>query len=344
MKAVVLTGRGGPDMLVLRDVPDPVPGPDDAIVRVRACGIGSRDIIERQRGAPRMHYPVIQGHEFAGEVVAVGPAVTEWSVGDRVLNLYTAPCGMCSACLAGMPRLCSATLTYGQTADGGYAEMVRVHRTALVRLSDGIDWAVAGTLMSAIGVAYNNVVHKARVETGEHVLITGASGGVGMAAIQVAKDCGAHVWAVTADAAKEQALRVAGADEVIVDNGRTIHKQVRALRPEGVDAAIDCVGSPTLNGSLRSLRRYGRAVVIGNLDPEPLQLNLGLLVVNGIDLLGSNNVTRPVLEELMPLVRDGRIKVPIDQRVPLEGVADAQRRLEARAVAGRIVIVPASAA
>lgn len=341
MKAVVLIGRGGPEMLELREVPDPSPGPDDAIVRVGACGIGSRDVIERQRGSPRMQYPIIQGHEFAGEIVALGAHVTEWAVGDRVINLYTAPCGSCSTCLAGQPRRCQATLTYGQTVDGGYAEYVRVHRAGLVRLAAGIGWPIAGTLMSAIGVAYNNVVHKAQIKAGENVLVTGASGGVGMAVIQIAKYLGAQVWAVTANASKAAALRGAGADEVIVDDGRTIHKQVRVQRPDGVDAVIDCVGSPTLNGSLRSVRRYGRVVVIGNLDPEPLQLNLGLLVVNGIDLLGSNNVTKSVLEELMPLVQGRRIKVPIDQVVPLEGIAGAHRRIESRAMTGRIVIVPA---
>ncbi|SFR89859.1 alcohol dehydrogenase catalytic domain-containing protein [Sphingomonas jatrophae] len=339
MRAVVLAAAGGPEQLHLRTLPDPVPGPDDVLVRVRACGVAHRDLIERRSAPLGMVLPIVQGHEFAGEVAAVGANVTEWSVGDRVLNLYTAACGQCEACRAGEPRRCQAiTEAYGLTVNGGYAELVRVHRSALVRLIDGIAWPVAATLMSALGVGYNNVVHKARVRPGEHVLVTGASGGVGLAALQAAKLRGAHVWAVTGSAAKEDRLRAMGADEVIVDDGTTIHKQVRGKRRQGVDAAIDCVGSPTLNGTLRAVRPYGRVVAIGNVDPAPLQLNVGLLVVGAIDLLGSDNVTLEALAELMPLVRDGTLAATIDETIPLDRVADAHRRLEAREAFGRIVI------
>lgn len=339
MKAVILRAAGGPENLCLQEVPDPIPGPDDVIVRVRACGVAHRDVIERRRAPPGMVFPIIQGHEFAGEVVAVGNAVTEWAAGDAVINLYAASCGVCATCEAGQRRLCRALPeAYGMTVDGGYADYVRVHRSALVRLIDGIDWPVAATLMSALGVGYNNVVHKARVKRGEHLLVTGASGGVGLAAVQTAKHLGAHVWAVTSSPGKREQLLAHGADDVIVDDGGSIHRQLRALRPQGVDVAIDCVGSPTLNAALRSVRPYGRVVAVGNIDPAPLQLNIGLLVVNAIDLLGSDNVTPAALRELMPLVRDGAILAVIDERIPLAAVADAHRRIEARAVFGRIVI------
>lgn len=340
MKAVVLTGAGGPEMLDVRGVPIPVPGPDDVLVKVHACGVAHRDIIERRRPMPGMRYPIIPGHEFAGEVVEVGQAVSEWAPGDRVINLYAATCGTCPACATGEARRCRAMIeAYGLTADGGYAEFVRVHRSALVRLIDEIEWTSAATLMSALGVGYNNVIHKAAVKPGEHVLVTGASGGVGAAAVQAARHAGAHVWAATSSAGKQDRLLALGAEHVIIDDGSAIHKQVRKLRREGVDAVIDCVGSPTLNSALRALRPYGRAVAVGNVDPAPLALNVGLLVVNAIDLLGSDNVTSQALAELMPLVRDGAIRATIDAVLPLESAAEAQARVEARDSFGRIVLV-----
>lgn len=339
MRAMVLTAPGAPDGFRLVERAPPVPGPDDAIVRVRACGVAHRDVIERRRAPPGMVFPIVQGHEFAGEIVAVGSDVDEWAVGDRVLNLYGAPCGACAPCREGDPRRCLAIVeAYGMTADGGYADQARVRRNALVPLIAGIDWPVAATLMSALGVAYNNVVHKAKVRAGEHVLVTGASGGVGLAAVQCAKHLGAHVWAVTSSAGKQARLLDLGADHVIVDDGGTFHKRVRQARPEGVDAVIDCVGSPTLNAALRSVRRYGRVVAIGNVDTAPLQLNVGLLVVNAIDLLGSDNVTPAALAELMPLVRDGRIASIVDDTIALAAVPEAHARIERREVFGRIVI------
>jgi len=339
MRAVQLTGPGGVDRLVLAEVPVPVAGPDHVVVRVHACGVAYRDVIERQRELPGMRYPIIQGHEFAGDIVEVGAGVTEWQIGDRVLNLYAASCGTCPACKAGQPRLCrNVPEAYGLTADGGYAEFAAVHRSALVRLDEGIDWIVAATLMSAVGVGYNNVVHKARIQPGETVLVTGASGGVGAAAVQTARWLGAEVYAVTGREEKRASLLALGAQTVLVDDGQSFHKKLRQLLPQGVDAVIDCVGSPTINAGLRSLRPYGRLVAIGNIDPAPLSLNVGLLVVNGLDLLGSDNVTSKALREVMQLTRDGVLSPNIDRVMGLSEAAAAQTLLEERAVVGRVVL------
>ena len=341
MKAVVLSAPGPAENLALRDVPMPDAGDDHVVLKVRACGVAHRDVIERGREMRGMRYPVVQGHEFAGEIASVGRNVTGWREGDRAINLYNASCGHCPGCDAGHERRCrNIREVYGLTVDGGYAQYCRVHPSALVRLIDGIDWPAAATLMSALGVGYNNVVHKAGVKAGECVLITGASGGVGIGALQTAKYLGAQAWAVTSSEDKRQALLDLGADHVIVDDGTSIHKQVRRARPEGVDAVIDCVGSPTLNASLRSVRGYGRVVAVGNVDPAPLSLNIGMLVVNAIDLLGSDNITRRALDELMPLVRDGAIDPVIDTIFPLDGAAQAHRRIEARDLFGRLVLDP----
>ena len=291
---------------------------------------------------PLLRPPIIQGHEFAGEVVAVGAGVELWSVGDRVLNLYVASCGRCEHCIGGDERRCvGGREAFGLTVNGGYAEYALAHERGLERLPEGIGYDVAATLYSATGVGYNNTAHAAGVRVGEQVLVTGASGGVGSAAVQTAKLLGATVWAVTSSEAKAEALRGIGADQVIVNAGGDFHKQVlKETGGKGVDVAIDCVGSPTLNGCLRSLRAYGRVVVVGNVDTRRFELNLGYLLQRSLRIIGSDNVTRAALRETMDLVRQGRLKPLIHDRLPLARAADAHRLLEARGAAGRLVLLP----
>ena len=338
MKAVVLQELGDAAHLVYQEVPTPAVSDKHVLVKVHACGVGYRDVIERRGDMPLLRPPIIQGHEFAGEVVAVGAGVELWSVGDRVLNLYVASCGRCEHCIGGDERRCiGGREAFGLTVNGGYAEYVLAHERGLERLPAGIGYDVAATLYSATGVGYNNTVHAAGVRVGEQVLVTGASGGVGSAAVQTAKLLGATVWAVTSSEAKAEALRGIGADQVIVNAGGDFHKQVlKETGGKGVDVAIDCVGSPTLNGCLRSLRAYGRVVVVGNVDTRRLELNLCYLLQRSLRIIGSDNVTRAALRETMDLVRQGRLKPLIHDRLPLARAADAHRLLEARGAAGRL--------
>ncbi len=339
MKAIVLNAPGGVDNFSYQDVSKPTPISRHVLIKVHACGVAHRDVIERKGGHPFMSFPIIQGHEFAGEVVELGDDCELWKVGDRVINLYTDSCGHCDACRENNERQCvNTTEAYGLTVNGGYAEYVAIHERALEKLIDGISYPTGATLMSAMGVGYNNVVNAAAVQAGDHVLITGASGGVGLAALQTAVVLGAKVWAVTSTESKRKLLLDYGASKVLVDDGQGFHKQLKKLRPQGVDKVIDCVGSPTLNASLRSLRAYGKVVVVGNVDSAPLRLNVGLLVVNAIQLLGSDNVTRKALREVMVWVRDGKIESKIDCFLPLAEVATAHSMIENREVFGRVVL------
>jgi NADPH:quinone reductase-like Zn-dependent oxidoreductase len=342
MRAVVLERTGPPDNLVVRDLPTPVATSSHVLVKVHACGVGYRDVIDRRGDMPMMRTPIVPGHEFAGEVIAVGKEVERWRPGDRVLNLYFASCGRCDQCLGGDERLCLAmSESFGLTVNGGYAEYVLAHERALEALPPEISWDVAATLYSATGVGFNNTANAAGVRPGERVLVTGASGGVGSAALQTARLLGATTWAVTSSPAKADELRALGADHVIVDGSGEFHKRVLAdTGGKGVDAAIDCVGAPTLNASLRSLRPHGRVVVVGNVDARRFELNLGYLLVRSLSLIGSDNITRAALRQVMQLVRDGRIRPRIHGRMPLERAADAHRLLEARGAMGRVVLIP----
>jgi D-arabinose 1-dehydrogenase-like Zn-dependent alcohol dehydrogenase len=325
----------------LEEIATPEVSEGRVLVKIRACGVAHRDVIERRGGHPFLATPIVQGHEFAGEVVAVGAGVGRWKPGDRVVNLYTDSCGICEECMGGEERLChGVTEAYGLTANGGYAEYALLRERGLERLPEGIPWEQAAVLMSAVGVGYNNVVHNAAVRPGEHVLVTGASGGVGLAALQTAKLLGAQTWAVTGSAHKSKDLEALGADHVLVEPDGRFHKSLREQRPEGVDAVIDCVGGPTLNASVRSLRRFGRVAVVGTLENPRVELNLGYLVVNAIKLLGSENVSRPALREAMALVAEGRLQVRVDRTLPLSAAAEAHALVEARKLVGRVVLVP----
>jgi D-arabinose 1-dehydrogenase-like Zn-dependent alcohol dehydrogenase len=341
MKAVVLEEVGSVEGLHYKEVPTPSATPGHVVVKVGACAVAHRDIIERKGGHPFMQPPLVQGHEFAGEVVEVGEGVQRLQLGDRVVCMYTDSCGICDQCVGGDERRCSGVReSYGLMTDGGYAEYALVAGRGLARLAEGLSYEQGACMWSAVGVGYNNVAHKAAVRPGEVVLVTGASGGVGLAALQTVKLLGAQAWVVTASETKAKRLPGLGADVVITDDGKGFHREVRARRPEGVDAVIDCVGSPTLGSALKATRRYGRIVVVGNIDPDPFPLRVGSLVVNAIDILGSDNVTRGALAEASKLVLAGKLEVVIDRILPLSEAASAQRLLEERGAFGRIVLVP----
>jgi D-arabinose 1-dehydrogenase-like Zn-dependent alcohol dehydrogenase len=341
MKAVVLEEVGSVEGLHYKEVPTPSATPGHVVVKVGACAVAHRDIIERKGGHPFMQPPLVQGHEFAGEVVEVGEGVQRLQLGDRVVCMYTDSCGICDQCVGGDERRCSGVReSYGLMTDGGYAEYALVAERGLARLAEGLSYEQGACMWSAVGVGYNNVAHKAAVRPGEVVLVTGASGGVGLAALQTVKLLGAQAWVVTASETKAKRLPGLGADVVITDDGKGFHREVRARRPEGVDAVIDCVGSPTLGSALKATRRYGRIVVVGNIDPDPFPLRVGSLVVNAIDILGSDNVTRGALAEASKLVLAGKLEVVIDRILPLSEAASAQRLLEERGAFGRIVLVP----
>jgi NADPH:quinone reductase-like Zn-dependent oxidoreductase len=341
MRAVVLDRTGGPEVLEWREVPEPVVGPDDVLVRVRASGVCGRDVIDRRGGFPAMKLPVILGHEFAGEVVSVGNAVTAFAVGDRVANLHRPFCGACDACVSGeIPDCTSAWQSFGHTIDGGYAELVAVPEKALVAVPSDIGFTDAASVGCTAAVALRALRHEAGLQLGETVLITGASGGVGMQAIQIAKAMGARVIALTsAPSEKAAALRGAGADDVI-SSADSFHETVRSVSGGGVDVALELTGSATFEGALRSLRRRGRLVIVGNIRTEKVRFNPGALLLQSLRILGSHGFTPSDLGDCFRLMQKGGLRTVISRTLPLERAADAHVALANQAVVGRIILVP----
>jgi acryloyl-coenzyme A reductase len=325
---------------MLQEVPTPEVTPGHALVRVRAAGVCYRDIIDRGGGMPFMKRPVVLGHEFAGEVVEVGGGDSAFRVGDRVANLHRAPCGDCHYCRIGQaPRCERSLLMYGITIDGGYAEYVLAPLGSLVPLPAAIPYEQGCFLGCTAAVALRALSSRAQLRSGETVLVTGASGGVGMHAIHVAKALGARVIAVTSQGSKAAALTAQGADDVVVSPDLVFHKEVKR-RTGGVDVVLECVGARTLNSAVRSLRAMGRVVVVGNITVERGEINPGLLILTELGVMGSSGFTRQDLEQVFRWVESGHLRPALAGTMPLAAAADAHRALEQRSVSGRLVLIP----
>jgi D-arabinose 1-dehydrogenase-like Zn-dependent alcohol dehydrogenase len=286
--------------------------------------------------------PVILGHEFAGEVVSVTAGVTSLAPGDRVANLLRLGCGVCRACLRGETPICEkAWQSFGQTRPGGYAELVAAPADALVKIPAQVSDVQAASVACTFGVALRALRSVGRVTLGDQVLVTGASGGVGMAAIQIAKRLGARVIAATGSEAKREALANAGADDVVVDaDGSALHGKVRAHAALGVDVALELTGSPTFTASMRSLKNGGKLVLVGNILADSIKFNPGAVILYGYQILGSAGCTRTDLEDAFAMIAQKKLEVAIDRVLPLSSVAEAHRVLADRGVVGRIVLTP----
>jgi D-arabinose 1-dehydrogenase-like Zn-dependent alcohol dehydrogenase len=324
------------DLAVEEAPPTAPPVRDEIVVAVEACGVCHRDLIDRAGRFAFLRTPITPGHEAAGRVVAVGPEVTDWKVGDRVASMHRDSCGRCDACKAGETSLClAAAAVLGLIVDGGYATEVKAPQRAFYRLPEDLDAAQAAIFHCTVGTAYRGLRRAGALAAGARVLVTGANGGVGLAAIQVASRHGASVIAVVRKEEHRGIAAEMGAAHVVVDAGDRFHKQL----PGGpVDAALDCVGAPTFNAALRSLRVGGRIVAVGNVVEQRVDVNLGYLITRGLQVTGSSGATRAEMDELVALHRSRPFQVPIHARLPLEQADRGQRMVLAGGLHGRIVL------
>ena len=341
MQAIVLEAYGPPEVLQLRQVADPEPGPGEVLIKVAACGVCYHDLLTRQ-GVIRhgVELPLIPGHEIAGEVVAAGPGVDTLQVGDRVCSLPLATCGSCTACLAGEDNRCERQAMFGHRHAGGYAEYVVAPARALVKVPAEIPLAEAAVFGCGIGTSFRAIDSVARIRGGETVLITGAGGGTGLHSVQLARAFGARVIAVTTSESKVDRIRQCGADEVILAPDGKFHQQVRELTGGGVDAVLDHVGTPVWASTIRSVRDGGRICFIGQVSGDSIDFNPGLIILRSISLLGTKGASAVDLARVVELVRLGRVRPVIDAVLPLEAAAEAHRRLAERRAAGRVVLTP----
>ncbi len=337
--ALQITAAGWHTDLQPRDTRARAPlDPTQVRVALEATGVCFRDLIDRSGRIPFLQVPVVPGHEGVGRVVEVGAGVTDWAVGDRVATMHRDACGSCDACLRGDTSLCgSAAHVFGLTADGTYARQLIAPQSALFAVPDALEAPEAAVLHCTFGTAWRSLVTVGALQPGEKVLVTGANGGVGVAAVQIARRRGAEVVAVVRDARHTALLERLGAHHVVVCTDGRIHDHIEAL---GCDLALDAVGAPVFKSVLRCLRIGGRAAVVGNVTADRVQLNLGFLIVMGLRVFGAGGATRVDMAAVLAEHATEAFEVPLHAVRPLAEGDAAQRQLRAGGVAGRIVLVP----
>ncbi|MBI3915415.1 MAG: zinc-binding dehydrogenase [Betaproteobacteria bacterium] len=336
MKAAVIYEHGGPGSIRIEpDFPDPVPGPEDVLVRVRATSLNYHDLFTR-RGMPgiKVPMPCIMGIDFAGDIVETGSNVRDWHVGDRVL-------------IDPVDRVNLGGLI-GEMWHGGLAELCKVPTHHLVRLPDDVGYEEAACLPVAYGTALRMMYTIGRVKTGEKVLILGASGGVGSCCVQLATLAGCEVIACSSSAAKLERLRALGADHLLDTAKHKLTEWVfekfgkphRRQFTKGVDVVVNFTGGDTWVPSLRILHRQGRLLTCGataGFDPRE---DIRYIWTFELQVLGSNGWMREDIEQLFELVRARKLTPVIERRHTLEEVNAAFDALENREVFGKVVVQP----
>lgn len=338
MKALVLEEFGGP--LQLKAVPRPEPGPGEVLVRVRACAVDQFDLKIRYGQVPHAKVPLILGHEIAGEVAGLGPGVTTWQVGQRVTSTLYLTCGRCRKCQTGRETICENFIGYlGIQTPGGYAEYTLVPEANLVALPESISFAEGSILANAIGTPLHAFTKRMRLYPGERIIITGAGGGVGLHAIQLARLMGAQVMAVDIGPEKLEAARSHGADLAVDPTQKDFAKAARAWSDGlGVDGILELTGAATLPTSLAALGKGGRLVIVGFHTGSAFSVQASQMVANEWEILGSRNVTKRELAEVVELVQTGRVRPIVSGVQPLEEAEAIHTRLSQQQIFGRVVL------
>jgi len=340
MKAARFHAHGGPDVLRYEEVPEPVAGPGEAILRVRACSLNHLDLWQR-RGMERVTigFPHISGADVAGEVVSTPEG--EFAPGRRVMLQPGISCGRCGYCLDGRDNECPTYDVLGYRSDGGYAEFVKVPVQNLIAIPDAIGFVEAAAFPLAFLTAWHMLITRARVRAGEDVLVLGAGSGVGQAAIQIAWRHGARVFATAGTEEKLARARQLGAYEVVNHATEDVPKRIREFTSgRGVDVVVEHVGTATWDASLKSLVRGGRLVTCGATTGHDARIDLRFLFSRQLSLLGSYMGRKGELLRAAPFLFAGELKPVVDQTFPLADAAQAHRRLESRKSFGKIVLVP----
>lgn len=342
MKAMVLKGANQP--LALETVPDPVPGPGEAVARVLACGAGLT-IHHARAGRVPVKYPRILGHEITGEVVALGPGVAELKIGDPVTAYFYLTCGHCKWCRINRETLCENFGGYvGRETDGGYAEYIKLPARSFMKLPAGLDWrkhaAELGVISDAIATPVK-VIGRARVTPGDTVAVFGAGGGLGVHMLMVARWARARrVIAVDVMASKFETCLKCGADATVdASDGKVAERLLELTDGRGVDVAIDFVSSAqTLQAALGALGKGGRLVTLGG-HGESFKVEPGALLRKELEILGSRYATRQEVLDSLDLVARGELWPLVTEKVPLDQAESLHQRLERGLITGRAALV-----
>lgn len=343
MRAVRLHDVNGRAELRLdNDVEVPSPGAGEVLLAVRACGLNQVDLLTRDGQTPQaVALPHISGTEVAGDVVAVGPDVHGWTVGDRVVVDPILSCGECSFCRAGATNMCRNGRVFGVQTPGGYAERVVAPANQLIRLPESLSYAQAAAVAVTGPTAWHMLRRRANIQAGEDVLVIAAGSGIGVLGVQIAAVTGARVIATAGSEDKIRQARDLGAQFAVNHRDPTWPDQVREWTGgRGVDVVFEHVGAATWKGSLRALARGGRLVTCGGHSGFSVDINLWHLFVKEHTIIGSFAGSRQDFLDVFHLVEQRRIRPVIHEIFALEDVQKAQEMLESRQVFGKLLLDP----
>ncbi|MGH6952767.1 MAG: zinc-binding dehydrogenase [Alphaproteobacteria bacterium] len=329
MRVAAVHAHGGIEQLKLETWPDPAPKAGEVVIETKACGLNHLDlfVIRGMPGLP-LELPIIPGGDFAGVVVAVGEGVRRRWLGRRVVvDPWVIRDGK--------------RISLGEHANGGLCEKAVAPAENLIPLADEVPFETAAALPIAYGAAYRMLTTRGAVEAGELVLVIGASGGVGVASLQLAKLLGAKVIACTLGAAKADKLRSCGADWAIDYGAEDFSAAAwRISERRGVDVVINYTGGDTWVPSLKALRRGGRLLTCGataGFDPKE---DIRYIWSRELTIIGSNGWERRALRRLLNMAHGGWLKPVIDRVVPFERLHEALRALRDREILGKIIVTP----
>jgi len=322
MRAIVLREHGGPEVLQIEEVPDPVGGPDDIVVNVAHTSLNRADTLQRMGmyPDPRNRDVEIPGLEYAGTVASVGSEVTNWQVGDRVMGIE---------------------------AGGCYAEQVVTHSRQALPVPANVELSDAAAIAEVFLTAWDALVVQGGLTSGRWGLIHAGASGVGTAGIQIAKAIGARI-AVTCSAGKAEACRELGADLVFERSPADWLGELQAAVPAGVDTILDVVGGEEADRNMRAVSVDGTIVQVGLMGGGSAPINMGLLLTKRISWVGTTLRSRPVerkielmqrfIAEVLPLFDSGALRPVIDSRYSFERMPEAHTYMQSNANVGKILI------
>ena len=340
MKAVRIHQFGGPEVLTYEDIPDPQPRKHQVLVRVRACSLNHLDVWVR-KGLPGVKLPHILGSDVAGEIVEVGEYVGGFKAGQRVVLAPMHYCGHCAKCVAGLQNYCREFTVLGNGVDGGNCELIAAPAANVIPIPDSLDFNQAASVPLVFVTAWHMLVGRAGIRPGQTVLVLGASSGVGIAAIQIAKLFHCRVITTAGDEAKLAKGRELGADYGINHYQQKISEEVRKItNKEGVDIVVEHVGATTWDESVKSLKSGGTLVTCGATTGPNVGIDLRHLFARQLTLLGSYMGTMGELHEVLKHVFAGRLKPVVDRLFPLSELRAAHEYLEKSQMFGKIVVNP----
>ena len=322
MRAVVLRSHGGPESLTIEDVPAPVGGPDDVVVRIRATALNRADLLQVMGlyPNPRPAALEIPGLEFSGIVEAVGERVTMWKPGDQVMGIE---------------------------AGGAYAELIATHERQLMKVPAAVGVADGAAIPEVFLTAWDALVLQGGLTSGRWALVHAGASGVGTASIQIAKAIGARI-AVTCSSGKMDLCRSLGADLVLERSPNEWLAEAAAAVPEGFDSILDVIGGEEIERNLQAVAMKGRIIQVGLMAGSTVPVNVYTLMGRRATWTGTMLRARPIEEkialtrrfasEVLPLFETGALRPIIDSRYPFDAIADAHRHMAANANAGKIMI------